>query len=124
MAIRGLLSVAWVASCVFAGCAPASTSNNKQGTFNASAREAAADQECSIVGTTLEAATGDVLANVEIKGPNGAHAVSDKNGRFALEDLPPGTTGEVEGLARDGRKARATLRPLAPGRLEIVLYLK
>jgi hypothetical protein len=124
MEARGLGSISFAVLCVFAACAPASTSNNKQGTFNASAQEAGADQKCSVAGTTLEAATGEVLPNVEIKGPSGAHAISDKDGHFTLEDLAPGTTGVVEALTHDGRKARAPLRPLAPGRLEIVLYLK
>jgi len=119
-----MVSISCVALCAFAACAPASTSNNKQGTFNASADEAASDRKCSIVGTTLEAATGEALADVEIQGPLDSRAMSDKQGHFMLDDLPPGTTGEVEASARDGRKARATLRPLAAGRLEIVLYLK
>ena len=124
MGTMGTMSIACAALCVFAACAPASNSGNKQGEFSMTAEEAGAQQTCSVVGTTLEAATGEVLAEVEIKGPAGSHAKSDKHGHFVLENLPAGTTGEVEALAHDGRKARTTLRPLAPGKLEIVLYLK
>lgn len=124
MGSMGTMSIACAALSVFAACAPASNSSNTQGEFSSTAHEAGAEQACTVVGTTLEAATGEVLPDVEIKGPAGSHAMSDKKGHFALEDLPAGTTGEVEALAHDGRKARTTLRPLAPGKLEIVLYLK
>jgi erythromycin esterase-like protein len=124
MQFIGCVRIACVAVCLLAACAPTGSSNKNPGAFNASAREAASDQSSSVAGTTLDAATGDALANVEVKGPGGVHAKSDKDGRFVLEGLAPGTTGEVEALAHDGRKARATLRPLAAGRLEIVLHLK
>lgn len=107
-----------------AACAPPSSSSKAQGSFGAKAREAASDKACSIAGTTVDAATGEALAGVSITGPKGARATSDKSGRFVIADLPAGTTGEVEAVAKDGRKARVSLRPLAAGTLEIVLHLK
>lgn len=81
------------------------------------------DSRARIVGTVIDAATGAPVANVKVEGPEGRKARSDAQGRFELEDLEVGTQGEVKATADDGRKARITLRRLAPGRLEVVLQL-
>jgi hypothetical protein len=77
-----------------------------------------------VVGTAVDGANGELLAGVRVQGPRGAHAVSDREGRFALEGLRAGDQGEVVGTLEDGRIGRVRLRPLAPGRLEIVLRLE
>jgi len=78
----------------------------------------------TVTGTTIDAATGQPLAGVEVEGPNGARAISDASGRFTLAGLPEGVGGEVVARSKDGRTARNTLRPLANARLEVVLHLR
>ena len=77
-----------------------------------------------VSGTTVDAATGEPLAGVEVTGPGGVSAVSDVRGRFRLEGLSEGASGEVVARAADGRMGSLTLRPLANARLEVVLYLR
>jgi len=77
-----------------------------------------------VSGTTVDAATGEPLAGVEVTGPGGGSAVSDVRGRFRLEGLSEGASGEVVARAADGRMGSLTLRPLANARLEVVLYLR
>ncbi|MDZ4774857.1 MAG: hypothetical protein SGI72_17170 [Planctomycetota bacterium] len=89
------------------------------------ARSAAAPDmtRSAIVGTVIDAATGEAVANVRVEGPRQKSTRSDARGRFVFDDLEIGTEGEVSASTDDGRKARIALRRLAPGRLEIVLQL-
>ena len=73
-----------------------------------------------ITGTTLDAATGQPLAGVEVTGPGGQRTTSDPAGRFVLRGIPEGQTGEVRARAPDGREAANPLRPLQNERLEVV----
>ena len=77
-----------------------------------------------VSGTTVDAATGEPLPGVEVSGPGGVSAVSDARGRFRLEALPVGASGEVVARTHDGRTGSLTLRPLANARLEVVLHLR
>jgi len=74
-----------------------------------------------VVGTVLEAATGEPLAGVQITGPGAARAVSDARGRFSLTVEGPGTL-QAEG--RDGLRASNPLQSLHGDRLEVVLHLR
>jgi len=77
----------------------------------------------TVVGTVIDAATGAPVADVKVEGPNDHTARTDSRGRFELKNLEVGTQGEVKAVADDGRKGRVALRPLAAGRLEVVLHL-
>lgn len=77
-----------------------------------------------VTGTTMDAATREPVADVEVVGPLGAKSRSDGSGRFRLEGLRSGDSGEVVGRAPDGRLGSVALRPLASGEREIVLYLR
>lgn len=78
----------------------------------------------TIVGTTLDAATGEPLEGVEVTAPGGAHATSGPDGRFSIPGLAIGTEGTLTARASDGRKAENRLRPLRAGELEVVLRLR
>ena len=77
-----------------------------------------------LVGTALEASTGLPLAGVLVEGPGGVQARSGPDGRFELSGLAPGAAGELRGTAEGGLVAVNRLRPLKPGRLEVVLRLR
>jgi hypothetical protein len=77
-----------------------------------------------IVGTVVDAATGKSVADVTVEGPGGRKTRSDDSGRFRLEGLEIGATGEVKATASDGRTASVPLRRLSDKKLEVVLYLK
>ncbi|MBL8857483.1 MAG: hypothetical protein JNL28_03130 [Planctomycetes bacterium] len=83
----------------------------------------AATGSAVVCGTVLVAATGEPAANVRIEGPHGRSTKSDKQGRFELKDLGVGTCGELCAKDDSGRVASLQLRPLAAGRLEVVLQL-
>jgi hypothetical protein len=82
-----------------------------------------ADKSARIVGTVVDAATGSPVADVKVEGPNESSARTDSNGRFELKNLEVGASGEVKARLDDGRKGSVALRPLASGRLEIVLHV-
>lgn len=84
---------------------------------------AVADGRAVVVGTVLDAGTGEPVSGVKVEGPEGRTAKSDARGRFELSGLPVGTSGDVRAETADGRKAHVTLRALGPGRLEVVLQL-
>ena len=77
-----------------------------------------------VVGTTLEADTGEPLAGVLVLGPNGTQAHSNDAGRFELRGIPLGTEGILTARTPDGREGVIRLRPLTGGALEVVLYLR
>jgi len=74
-----------------------------------------------LIGTVLDRATGMPVAGARITLPGGRQERTDDQGRFRFEDLDPGLSGEVVARAEDGREGRVSLRPLRPGRLEVVL---
>ena len=77
-----------------------------------------------VLGTAIDASTGKPLAGVRVRGPGGAETESDARGRFLLRDLPLGIEGDLVGTTAGGLEGRNALRPLAPGPLEVVLYLR
>ena len=86
--------------------------------------EAEPSRAASIVGTTLDAASGESLAGVEVRTPDGRRCLSDERGWFELGGLPTGWSGEITARAADGRSDARGLRPLAAGALEVVLHLR
>jgi hypothetical protein len=91
---------------------------------NGSSSKEQGEHEAIVVGTVVDAATGKSVANVRVEGPGGHKTSTDDSGRFRLEGLEIGATGEVKATAPDGRTASVTLRRLSDKRLEIVLHLK
>ena len=83
-----------------------------------------ATHAATVSGSVVDAENGEAVAGVRVEGPRALHASSDAHGRFELEGLVEGDSGSVVAHAKDGRKASIELRPLAPGRLEIVLRLR
>jgi hypothetical protein len=80
-------------------------------------------EEAIVVGTVIDAATGQAVPDIRLEGPQGARATSDERGRFEMEGLRAGDSGEIVAKAPDGRRGGVTLRPLQPGRLEVVVQL-
>ena len=96
-----------------AGCSPSRRSQADQ----------RASAEAVLTGTCVDAETGARLGGVKIEAPGGKSAVSDRDGRFEIRGLKAGEDGAVVASLSDGRRASLTLRPLAPGPLEVVLQL-
>ena len=101
-----------------AGCSRDDTSGG------ARERQRPAAGTAVIFGTTLDAATGEPLAGVEVTGPGGARGLSDEHGNFVLSDIPEGTSGRLLAKGPDGREAVNLLRPLRNARLEVVMHLR
>jgi hypothetical protein len=80
-------------------------------------------EEAVVVGTVLDAATGQAVPDIRLEGPEGSRATSDERGRFEMEGLRAGDSGEIVAVAPDGRRGGVTLRPLQAGRLEVVVQL-
>jgi hypothetical protein len=76
-----------------------------------------------LVGTVLDGVTGRPLAGCEVTGPGGLVGVTDAAGRFHVKGSVAGAEGELVATAPDGRTGSNLLRPLATGRLEVVIYV-
>ena len=76
-----------------------------------------------ILGTTLDARTGEQLEGVSVLGPEGIFAVSGPGGRFLLEEVPSESPVLVAAYLPDGRMAELRPRPPFPDQLEVVLFL-
>jgi len=74
-----------------------------------------------VEGTVLEAATGEPLAGVVVRGPGAARALSDARGRFALRVEG---AGPLVAEGPDGLRAENPLQALQGERLEVVLHLR
>lgn len=85
---------------------------------------AQAGERASLAGTVLDAQSSDPVPGARVRAPSGAEATTDAQGRFLIEGLEPGLAGELRAWAEDGREAVSTLRPLRPGRLEVVLRIR
>ncbi len=90
---------------------------------SADSQSNSASTGAELAGTVLDRATGTPIEGAEVVLPNGRKAKSDAAGRFLIKDLAEGLSGPVTARASDGREGRVTLRPLAPGRLEVVLLV-
>lgn len=108
--MKTLLSLA-VTLVIALACACACSGNSRPG------------EEALVVGSVIDAATGRAVPDIRLEGPEGSRATSDDRGRFEMEGLRAGDSGEIVALAPDGRRGGVTLRPLAPGRLEVVVQL-
>jgi hypothetical protein len=75
-------------------------------------------------GTTVDERTREPIAGALVVGPEGAKARSDEHGRFVLEGLSAGASGEVRASSSDGLCGSVQLRPLAAGELEVVVHLR
>ena len=105
---------------VLAGCASARSGSDAPG--GTSAPVVLDGPPAVVAGTVLDGATGRPVAGARVVGPGGREAVSDALGRFEL-DLVAGLAGPL--VAREGtRVGENRLRPLEPGRLEVVIHLR
>ena len=82
-----------------------------------------AGAEAVVTGTVLDGATGAPVSEVRLAGPHDTHAVSGSDGRFEMSGLRAGDEGDISAHTDDGRSGSVTLRPLAAGRLEVVVKL-
>jgi hypothetical protein len=88
-----------------------------------STSHSASGERVTVLGTVVDAATGEPVSGIKVIGPHGTQCVSGSGGRFELEGLHVGDAGELAASASDGRAATVPLRPLHPGDLEVVLRL-
>ena len=92
----------------------------KRGTSRSSARDAAP----VVVGTVIDASTGEPVSGARVEGPEKKHAKSGRDGRFEITGLAAGTEGDLTVKLDDGRVGHVHLRHLAPGPpLEVVLQV-
>ncbi len=77
-----------------------------------------------VTGTVKDASSGKPLAGVRVQGPGGVEVLTDAQGRFVLRGLAPGAEGELVATGAGGLVGRNRLRPLEPGPLEVVIYLR
>ena len=76
-----------------------------------------------VVGTVVEATSGAPVAGATIVGPDGIETVTDAEGRFRLKGMAPGASGDLKATA-GLLEGSVRLRPLAGGRLEVVLHVR
>ncbi len=108
----------WTAVAGLALCLALPACSNTESSSHSRASDAT---RVEVVGTVLDRATGTPVAGARVTAPGGREVRTDDQGRFQLADLEPGLSGEVVARAEDGRDGRVSLRPLRPGRLEVVL---
>jgi hypothetical protein len=107
---------------LFAGCRNPVAEASARNPYGAAPRPAGPAPV--VFGTVIEASTGKPLPGARVRAPNGVEVVCDARGRFVLAGLEPGLSGELVGTSESGLEGRNRLRPLEPGRLEVVLYLR
>jgi hypothetical protein len=76
-----------------------------------------------VTGTVIAASSLAPLAGATVVGPSGQQTVTDARGRFSLRGLAAGASGDLTASSGD-LQGSVRLRPLAGGRLEVVLYLQ
>jgi hypothetical protein len=87
------------------------------------AAHAAPPEPPLVSGTVLDGRSGEPLSGALVLAPDGSETRSGDGGRFELRGLQPGLAGELVGTTEGGLQGRIRLRPLAAGRLEVVLRL-
>ena len=90
----------------------------------ADAAPGAEARSASVTGTVVDADTRAPVAGASVAAPGGARAKTDARGRFRLDGLAPGLSGELVASGPEGGEARLPLRPLRTGTLEVVLHLR
>ncbi len=125
MNAKRLLGVPAAVLLVGLGCgsSPRDPSQDGESALHSAAFDGRADPAV-IVGTVLEAATGKPISGARVQGPAGTQASTDSKGRFELAGLTAGMQGSIVAQSSTGLKGENRLRPLAPGRLEVVIYLR
>ncbi len=116
---RTIGTALFVALFSVAACRRAATPSSPSSSTNATVATVA-----TIAGVTLDAESGEPLEGVEVSAPNGATATSGPDGRFLIEGLPLGSSGDLRARSSDGREAKNPLRSLRAGRLELVMRLR
>jgi hypothetical protein len=120
---RRTLALAATLGLASAACAPTTPRGGERD--DAAERALADDPTASVTGTVVEAATGEPIAGVDVTGPGGARARTDKRGRFVLAGLAAGSRGPLVAELADGRRGEVRLLPLAAGRrLEVVVHVR
>jgi hypothetical protein len=102
------------------GLASACGSHRDEVRSNAPARGA----EAVVVGTVLDASTGEPLGGLRVRGPRGTSAVSARDGHFELRGLREGESGELVIELPGGATQRQLLRDLSPGSIEVVIHVR
>ena len=91
-----------------------------------SEREAVEAGLCIVQGSVVDARDGAPLAGVRVDyvgaAQDGVSATTDEDGRFSLEGLPGGATGELRATLLE-RSSSIELQPLRAGHLNVVLHL-
>lgn len=88
----------------------------------ASDTTAAASTTAAVVtGTVVDRATGAPIEGARVRFPDGHETKTDAAGRFESDELALGLAGEVTATAGE-RRGVVVLRPLAAGRLEVVIH--
>ena len=103
----------WLCACALV----ASLSCSRSATMHENGREPI------VVGTVLDAATGEPVSGARVEGPEKLSARTNSQGRFELTGLRVGLEGDLTVEMSDGRSGKVHLRPLRPVRLEVVLHL-
>jgi hypothetical protein len=76
-----------------------------------------------VCGTVFDLKTGAPAADVAVSFAGGKAAHTDAQGRFEIQGLELGASGEVLARSSDGREGTVKLLPLGSERREIVLNL-
>ncbi len=117
------LCLTWLCLATLSWCA-CGTDGTERAASSPGGASAEGARAATISGTVVDAATGEPVAGVTVRGPGGAAASTDARGRFTLSGLPVGAEGELIAEAEDGARAENRLRPLRAGVLEVVVHLR
>jgi hypothetical protein len=113
-------SIVLALSGAIAGCA--STESAAAPAASARASLVRFGEPAVVAGTVVDGATGRLVGGASVVGPGGRETKSDERGRFEL-GLDVGLEGPL--VARAGKLVGENrLRPLEPGRLEVVILLR
>ncbi|MEY2745666.1 MAG: CarboxypepD reg-like domain [Planctomycetota bacterium] len=81
---------------------------------------------CIVQGSVVDARDGAPLAGARVDyvgaAREGVGATTDEEGRFSLEGLPAGATGQLRATL-EGRESAIELQALRAGHLNVVLHL-
>jgi hypothetical protein len=96
----------------------------KSGSSASGAPDASGTAAPVVVGTVIDAATGEPVSGARVEAPDKKHAKTNRDGRFEITDLTAGTEGDLTVKLDDGRAGHVHLRRLVRGPpLEVVLQV-